>query len=108
MTVKALLDSGASRSLIFTKALNKLHISSFQLQESKLETYGVNGTAVRFLGKISLTIQLSTASIPIVFHAWDNSQHDIILGQDTFEKLYPITFTGKKFVFHFGLPRRSH
>ena len=43
-----------------------------------------------------------------MFYVWESSQHDVILGQDTFEKLYSITFTGKKLVFHFGLPRRSH
>jgi predicted aspartyl protease len=48
LEIKALVDSGASRSLISTIALDKLKISKYCIQPSNMEAYGINGYKVPF------------------------------------------------------------
>lgn len=81
---KALVDSGAARSLISSKIINnmkfnsKIHISS----EVAVNLFDVNNRPVRTLGTIGLTIELRTDSLFQEFIIAQDISEDCILGVD--------------------------
>ena len=104
---RCLLDTGSTKSLIAKSAVVTLQFGKRDTspQVSELVAYRVSGAQLEFLVQVSLELQIASVTILNTLHVFETRSYCIILGQD-FLQLLPITFTRKKFVFHFGNPLR--
>ena len=75
----ALLDLGATVSLVGPKILNKYRD---RLQETSGQVRGVSGAPMKVQGMLRIFIEMDGHQGPIDFRAVEEIKHDIILGMD--------------------------
>ena len=81
--IVALLDSGASRSIVSHKFVQrfKLNISPLTTGDA-LVLKTANGEPMNVLGKITLDIKINGLITPYEFYVLQNISHDLIVGLD--------------------------
>jgi hypothetical protein len=77
----ALLDTGASVSVVSRNVLNLLHISVPELHVHNLPLKAVNDSNIEHFGKIELTVRIASLTFTHLFFVVDMSS-DVILGWD--------------------------
>ena len=77
-SMRALIDSGASFSLMSVKTVRKLNIPTLQMMPSDTQALDASGGKMEFVGHINLSFSLGKAELE--FHVWQNETHDMILG----------------------------
>ena len=106
-SIRALTDTGASFSLISADVAGQLNISKSKILPSTEHALDASGTSMTFVGQTQLVFKIGKADVSGTFHIWQNRTHDMILGQDFLQKVFPITFTEDKLIFSYGIPKRT-
>ena len=88
--VKALIDTGASFSLISAATAQRLAIPPQDIQTTGDKALDASDTSMKFLGIIDLPFKIGQAMRHGTFRIWDNTTHEMILGQE----FYSVKFTG--------------
>lgn len=85
--VNAMIDTGATISLISEALQNRLGVSHQKLdrQDPKF-LFGANGAEIRIIGKVQLSIKLNGLCIPFDFLVAHNLRQDMLLGTDFLSK----------------------
>ena len=60
-----------------------------------------------FIEQTQLVFKVGKADVLGTFHIWQNRTHDMILGQDFLQKVFPITLLRTKLMFSYGIPKRT-
>ena len=98
-SIRALIDSGTSFSLMSVKTVRKLNIPTLQMTLSDTQALDASGGKMEFVGHINLSFSLGKAELEGEFHVWQNETHDMILGQDFLQRVFPVAFTKENFIF---------
>ena len=78
---RALIDSGASCSLIHKRIFESLK-NPPKLSKSKVSLQAVNGDSLSALGSAELTFEIGGTKISHLFHIVSNMNRNVILGRD--------------------------
>ena len=106
--VRALVDSGASFSLISAKMAEWLTIQLQDIYPTDDKVLDASNASIKFMGIVELPIKIGRAKIHGTFCIWDNDTHEMILGQDFIQASSPITFMTNSFIFYHGMPPQSY
>ena len=83
MKTRILVDTGSVRSCISQNFLRQLKLKYQPLRKGDLASlFAANGSHIKILGKIELTIKIEGLHIPFQFLVLENLHHKIILGTD--------------------------
>ena len=81
--VKVMVDSGASRSCISVKFLERLKLKPDPLDSSiSEEVYTANNATMRIVGQIDLSLYMNGLIVPFTFIVLPSLCHDCIVGTD--------------------------
>jgi len=79
--VRALIDTGAFHSCVSLSLLKRLKLESRVIPVSqKKRQFTADGTAVKVLDTIELTLDIQEVQIPVTFCVLSCLQHDMIIG----------------------------
>jgi hypothetical protein len=83
VTTRALIDSGATRSCISAKFLQKLHLTPTPLSPDEPQVlFTANKSALRNLGTVELNVCIQGLVIPFTFCVFSDLAYSVVLGLD--------------------------
>lgn len=81
----ALVDTGASISVVSKEFFDKTCYAKSQMHESKYNVIkGVGGDRLLVLGRVVLEVKIGGKALEYPFHVIENIHHSLILGEDFF------------------------
>ena len=100
------MDTGASFSLISTTTARRIAIPPQDIRTTGDKALDASDTSMKFLGIVDLSFKIGKAIRQGTFRIWDNTTHEMVLGQDFVQSSCPVTFTTDSLIFHHGTPPR--
>ena len=79
----ALVDTGCATSVLAERLLIRLRLLPQPLKSGDPNfLFGANGSRIRIIGKIMISVKLNGLTVPFDFLVSENLTHDLILGHD--------------------------
>jgi len=101
-TFQAILDTGASISLISVKNLDKLGVSESDITKPVSIIRAAIGTIIPILGSIWLTVTLGFLDQYVQFQVLKDSAYEMIIGTDVLSRFPYVNFNFQKSVLELG------
>lgn len=100
--VQAILDTGASATILSADLLNKIGMKKELLQTSHYVIRTVEGHRVPLIGQVWINLCLGSYSDPILVQVMEQSPYELIIGIDVMIRFPSVSFNWKKRIFTCG------